>query len=387
MCNINRRYLIKIIMNSSSDSNATTKINNLYFRLNDIIVRDDPWLCISDICDECNKNDQVLGALIRNRCLDLTRSAQIYIPNVNKATSNIPEAERKNIRILLYPGARDNIEGLNLRETTHNMIIEFDNVETYFVASEKHRTPPSFYQRCISEEIALLYIESLLVDSSMCHYLGISDVAQHHDEKQHISKEKVQFLKEIVANKDLTFLNVCARELVTYVASKIDENTPYISFLSIFTIAHMDVYNKGLPKAITYFEEYCKLWSRFQKWYFNKHGRLFDKEHPINNPRDTVLHRNTYKGQVSPSEFQNRIIELINNPAQKSETVLFGSEYRYALIIITHNPEDEKTYEQINVLFPNKIHPAKWDVVYWDELKKYKNIISYLEIVPIIIYV
>ena len=381
----NHRILLHITMVPSHDPEATKKADSTYFRLNNILKGNGQLPNIVHIRNYCNRVNQKLGAYICNKCLDIKKDDALFAPHVKKSNSvlNIFESsERKNIRIVLYPGEESDINDLNMTETTHNMIVRFVEGTPNFSATEIHAQPPSFYQRCASEDTAMLYLEALLVDACVCHYLGVSDVAFHHDEKQQISTEKVLFLREIVKNKDLSFLSPGAKRLVNHVASQLSDNTPYISFLSIFTIAPLDLAD---DEPGFFFEDYCRLWDKFQKWYFNKHGRRFSKQKKLENPLGTVFNRNKYQGQISPSEIATRIEEKIKKPAIKIENPPFGDELRYAVIIIKRMPENYAKVEQFEALFSGKLHQAKWDIIYWGDLEKYEKILPYLEIVPFMI--
>lgn len=378
------RILLHITMLAGNDPIATKKSDATYYRFNNILGGNGQLPSIAEICDYCDDVNRKLGAYIRNKCLDVSKEDTVFKPPITNSRNMlniIDSSERKNIRILLYPGRRDDIDDLNMQETTHNMIIQFKDVLTSFCPTESHANPPSFYQPCVSEEIALRYVEALLVDACICHYLGISDVAYHHDDKQRISSEKVLFLKELIREGQLGFLSASAQRLVEYVTSKIDETTPYISFLSIFTIAPFDVLE---GTEFSFFEDYCTLWSKFQRWYFDRHGRLFSKQKPIENPLETVFDRNKYQGQISPTGIVNKIQELLNTPICRATNFPFENESRFAIIIIKHKPKSTAT-EQFDALFSGKLHQSKWDIVYWGDLERYKNVMPYLEIVPIMI--
>lgn len=379
------RILLHITMLSGNDPDATIKADAAYYRFNNILNGNGQLPNLTQICDFCDGLNNELGAYIRNNCLDIKKEDTVFEPRVSNANSIlgiVENSERKNIRILLYPGKRDDIDNLKMKETTHNMIVQFKEVSSHFCAAEPHANPPSFYQTCSSEEMALRYLEALLIDACICHYLGISDVAAYHDEKQHISIEKVLFLRELSQKGDLAFLSSGAQQLVKYVASKISDTTPYISFLSIFTIAPYDVFNE---ESSVLFEDYCFLWNRFQKWYFDKHGRLFSKQKPIEDPLDTVFDRNKYQGQISPAEFIEKIRELQEKSICRVPNNPFGEESRFAVIIVKHVPDESAVISQFETLFVGKLHQAKWDIIYWGDLVRYKDVLPYLDIVPIMI--
>ncbi len=388
MSSNNHRILLHILMPSGNDPEATKKVDSTYLRFNNVLMGDGEMPNISKICDYCDNVNAKLGAYIRNRCLDIKKEDTIFEPNVNKPNSMlnvIESSERKKIRILLYPGRRNDIDDLNMSETTHNMIIQFDQNQNCFRPTDPHAKPPSFYQTCNSEENALLYLEGLMVDACICHYLGVSDVALHHDDKQRISLEKVLFLKELAEKQNINFLSLGAQRLIKYVAAQLSDGTPYISFLSVFTIAPMDLFKDESYNFCSYFEDYCNLWSEFQKWYFDRYGRIFSKNRKIENPLETVFDRNKYQGQISPIEIINKIDDILNTPSNKISNDPFGLELRYAVIIIKHMPDTFSKTQQFEALFSGQLHQAKWDIIYWGDIEKYDNIISYLEVVPFMI--
>ena len=372
----------------SDDAFAERKAEATYLRMNNILDKNGQFPNITSICNYCDKVNKELGAYISNKCLDISKANTYFDPKVHKTNSilySVESSKQKNIRILLYPGKRSDIDDLNMSETTHNMIVQFKPSSFHFIASEAHKNPPCFYQLCKSEEIAILYFEALLVDACMCHYLGVSDVAYHHDEKQLISKEKVMFLREISGNGDLDFLSTGARKLVKYVNEHLDNTTPYISYLSIFTIAPFDVFKIKEKDIFPYFEDYCRLWEHFQKWYFKKHGRLFIQKTKIENPLNNLFYRNKYQGQISPIEIETNINDLLSKDIDEKPNPPFESECRYAVIIIKRMPETRDKVAQFEALFSGQLYQAKWKIIHWSELEKYDDILSYIEVVPFII--
>ena len=367
---------------------ASRKAESTYLRVNNILKGSGQFPNITTICSYCDTINEKLGAYIRNKCLDITKEDSVFSPSIHKTNSilnGIDTSKRKNIRILLYPGERHDVKDLNMNETTHNMIVQFKEPSSYFVPTEPHNNPPCFYQICGSEEIAILYFESLLVDACICHYLSISDVAYYHDEKQKISSEKVMFLQEVSEMEGFKNLTDGAKQLVSYVASQLTRDTPYISFLSIFTIAPFDVFGKDENFNDAYFEDYCKLWNLFQKWYFNKHGRMFFENKEVKNPLESVFSRNKYKGQISPNEIENSLNLALSNPIKPPEHNPFGEECRYAFIIIKHMPNNDQKKLKFESLFSGQLHQAKWKIIHWSEIDKYNDILSYIEIVPFLI--
>lgn len=386
MNNSNNRMLLRVTVHPAENAEIEGKNRNVFFKINNILTGREQLPSVSKICKICDENNSKLGAYIRNECSSLENKSIVYArqpDNPNSGIINIIEpVERKNIRVMLFPNTGEDIDSLRIPESTHNMILRFcDNIPN-FCAAETHASPPSFYQRCSSEENALLYLEALLIDACMCHYLGVSDVACFHDEKQHISSEKVQFLREFVKSSGFTTLNNGAQNLIRNTVALLTESTPYISFFSIFTIANLDF----LPdNKFLFFDQYCKLWKYFQIWYFNKHGRYFTTETQIENPLNTVFYRNKYQGQISPPEISDRIKQYVNNPSNRYEDGFLGKESRYAVVILKHLPENKIEEGQLQALFSGNLHQAKWNIIYWGDLEKYEKHIHNLEIIPFII--
>lgn len=384
----NRKILLHITMISGNDPAASRKADSTYLQFGNVFKGGGSFPNISGICDYCNQVNSKLGAYIRNKCIDIRNEDTLFDPGTPKTNSmlnGIESSDRKNIRVILYPGAREDINDLSMPETTHNMIVQFGEGSSYFAATEKHNNKPSFYQNCISEYAAILYFEALMVDACICHYLGVSDVAYHHDDKQHISQEKVQFLREIVQKNSFDFLTQGGQKLVKYAASKLTDTTPYISFFSIFTIAPYDVLREDCYDIRSYFEDYCRLWDAFQKWYFLKHGRLFSKKTNLINVKETLFERNVYKGQISANELAEKIQKVLDNPICPNDNFPFGKELRYAVVIIKRMPETEAKRKQFEALFSGQLHQAKWHIIYWGDIMLYNDMLSNVEVVPFIV--
>lgn len=385
----NKRILLNITVFPGDDDFANEMADATYYRLNNILSGDEQFVNVSKMCNECEKVNKKLSTYIRNRCFSLMKKDTVFSPEEHKVNSifNVVEnSKRKNIRILLYPGARTDISALKMNEATHNMIIQFAKDVENFIPTEVHDNPPSFYQVCSSEDVAILYSEALLVDSCMCHYLGISDVAYHHDDKKRISEAKVTFLCKYSNNEEfLKLFSYDAQKLIKHVASKLSKKIPYISFFSIFNVAPYDLVENYNPSEFPYFNDYCILWKKFQEWYFLKYKRVFYKNIEIVNPLDDVFNRNKYHGQISPSKIKKAIEEIFLNPPIFIEDKPFGIEYRFAVVVLRHTPEDSKSIAQLEALFPGEIYQSKWDIVYWGDIHKYCNKGFDFEVVPFLI--
>lgn len=385
MSSIDRRILLNITMLSSNDPEASRKADETFYRLNNILSGGQQLPNIKTIFNLCSKENTKLGAYIRNRCLNMIKDAILFDPTVTQAHNMLNHMDcssRKQIRIVLFPGSRNEIEGLDIHEATHNMIIQFDNDETHFRPTEAHTNPPSFYQKCGSIKTALLYLEALMVDACFCHYLGISDVAASHSEKQQISSEKVSFLLDLCRSRNLNGFSLGAQDLLLKVASKINSSTPYISFLSIFTVALQDLISTD---TFNYFHDYCRLWSKFQEWYYKKHYRFFSKDQPVEKAFYSVFYKSRYRGQISKAAFEDKLKSTIERAAIYMPNPPFDLERRYAVIVVKRKTRTPSLIAQFDSLFSGDIYQAKWDIVYWGDLEKYANIISFLDIFPIMI--
>lgn len=376
------RVLLNISMRANADPIAIRKANDTFMLLNNTLSGNSQLVHLSEICSECSKLNPKLGAYIHNNCRNIIRDDIYYSSQQSSArqiSGNVEPSDRNSIRILLYPGTREDIADLDLSKTTHNMIIQFHNDHApYFVPTEPHGHFPSFYQNCASKENALLYIEALLVDACICHFLSITDIDHYLNSKQQISLEKVAFLREIYAQNKLGFLSPGAQNLVEYVAAKMNDTTPYVSFLSIFTIAPLDMASKyGLL-----LEDYCLLWSKFQEWYFSKHNRLFHIGHPVVDPLGSVFSGNKYQGQISASLLQRKIEKKQETHLRFVRNAPFGIEYRFAVVVLIHVPSDETTIKQVEALMGKNLYQSKCKIFYWEDLKRFDGLQSLIEIVP-----
>ena len=390
MNNESSKLLLHITILNGKNRDAKRLVDNTFYLINNVLDGNQQLPNLARLYNHCNSIGATkLGTYIRNQCYALQKQESLFFEAAPAKTiiSNVNPSNKKNIRILLYPGERDSIYDLNMCETTHNMIIQFVTSTQSFFATEPHPHAPSFYHPCSSVDTALRYLEALIIDSCLCHYLGISDVAFKHDSKQKISREKIDFLLEMAQTNHFDFLSSEARTLIEYAISQTDMSTPYISLFSIFTIAVQDKYNNG--DASPYFEDYFKLFRRFQKWYFDKHGRLIFKNSISDSLRDDVLRRDKYHGQISPTLFATKINEsymkMQNGLVPQSQNPPFGVEDRWAIIVIKHTPSGDEALKKHEALFSGRIHPAKMEIIPWSELFRFREIFYNLEIIPIII--
>lgn len=284
---------------------------------------------------------------------------------------------------MLYPGAESDVENLKLPEATHNMIIRFDKSAEAFSPVVPHANTPNFYQLVASDKIASLYIEALLVDASMCHFIGISDAAMHHDEKQNISHDKVEFLLEYVNSR--TFENDGYSDqganLIKYATRKLSAYVPYISFLSIFTIASLES-NKEIDSIKQFFKDYCILWQAFQRWYYVKHQRMLSKNSCSVDAIKQLFDRNKYNGQISFEAAQTQIQSILNAEIVDEATTVLGSRNRYAFVILKSIPNTNRQKAILDSLFKGQIHQATWVIVSWNKLKDFAMVNEFIEIIP-----
>lgn len=288
---------------------------------------------------------------------------------------------------MLYPGDSEDVSLLKLPEATHNMIIRFVNSTDSFKAVEPHANYPSFYQPVANDIVASLYIEALLVDASMCHFIGVSAAALHHDDEQNISHEKVEFLFEFANSDEFknSGLTKSSKELIKYVISKLKRKTPYISFLSIFTIASIECPEVERVEDYfeSYFSDYCKLWCIFQRWYYQRHGRVLTNKHCSQDAVMDLFDRNKYQGQISPEAAQSEIQKILLKKVISSKTL--GGEGLYVFIILKNVPNLGVHRRTCESLFAGQIHQSIWTIKPWDELEKFAPIKEFIEVVPFIL--
>lgn len=380
--------LMQVSAFPESEAPEQQKVDSVFYRINNVLCGADQLPNIKAICNYCEENRKELGVKIRREIATLKKESSVYhisSNNVNSIFNSIEMSEKCRLRVLLYPGSRDSIEKLKLNEATHNMILQFDSSKPNFVPTEPHNNYPIFYQVCNSVDIAALYIEALLIDACMCHYMMVSDAAPHHDDKQQISSEKVLFLREICANNDIGFFSEPAKNLIKKVSALIREDTPYVSFLSIFTVALDDVSINDSDSLRDFFNDYCKLWSHFQKWFFKKHGRMFSKSEGVGNPIERLFDRNKYQGQISPEEAKTGIENILSQHNFKS--IHGTSEYSngYSFVILRKMPKTLSHKRILESLFVNQLHQAKWQIIPWNRLDEFEPVYYLIETVPFMV--
>lgn len=369
-------------------------VNSVAFSLNDSMRHYDSLPHYMDIRRFIDDNRNVLGKDAYKIILSTILKQGYFNPDTqrpNEILNWVDPEDRKQIRVILYPGTHGDLENLKLHDATHIMIIEIDHEqEKAFRIAKKHKNMPSFYQPACSKEVSLLYIESLLIDAGMCHFFGISDAAPLHKMKQAISLEKVEYLREIKAEGTIEGLELSegAFTLVNKVIDLLADTTPYVSFLSIFTIYALDIENdREINRIQKYFMDYCKLWLGFQKWYFSKHGRVFSETEDLHSVFLTLFAHNKYKGQISINDAVSELNETIGNIdiASKKESEVIGWEKRYAFMIIRNIPGDPKLRIQMETLFSGQLHQAKWRIIHWSRITDFRKILTYIEVVPFLI--
>lgn len=380
--------LMQVSAFPESEAPEQNKVDSVFYRINNVLNSADQMPNTKAICNYCEENRKELGARIRREISALKKDAAVYntsSKNANTIFNGITPSDKCRLRILLYPGNRESIESLKLDEATHNMILQFDTSKPNFVVTEPHKYSPSFYQVCRSVDVASLYIEALLIDACMCHYMMVSDAAPHHDDKQKISHEKVQFLREICASNDINYLSQNAQKLVRKVSTDLQENTPYISFLSIFTVAADKIHLHNSENIRTFFDDYCKLWGHFQKWYFKKHGRMFIKNEDVGNPVERIFGRNKFYGQISPDEAKAEIERILNNHDFNKAPSPLENSNGYSFVIIRNLPSKPSHRKILESLFSGQLHQAKWQIIPWDKLNQYETVDYLIETVPFMV--
>lgn len=387
----NIRYLLAVMVIPEGNANNRKYVSTIASKLGNVLNQYRQTPNAQAIFNYCEKNNDVMEGFIEKDFLRLSIESVGFNPTKDKPNNmfnTIETSEKGKVRVMLYPENKSDVNLLKLPEATHNMIIRFDSSADQFMAVEPHVYTPSFYQPVANDIIASLYIEALLVDASMCHFIGVSSAALHHDDEQNISHEKVQFLFDFVNSNEIdnSDLDADGKALIKYVVNKLTPNTPYISFLSIFTIASIEYFKKErIEEAAfeSYFSNYCKLWCRFQRWYYQKHGRILSKE---NCSQDVILNlfdRNKYQGQISPeaaqAEIQNKLA------GKRTSSKILGSEGLYAFIILKNVPNSREHQATCKSLFSGQLHQSIWAIKPWDELVCFVPIKEFIEVVPLIL--
>lgn len=389
MYNYDNRILLHVKLFPENSKTISREMISLYLKLNNALTGMEVLPNINKICNYCKKNNNPLGAYIRHTCDGLKLDSNVYnsykTDNINDILNVLDPPDKGKLRIVLYTGYEPEIENLKLSEATHNMIVKFSPDSTEFVSTQVHKNFPNFYQNCYDSSQALLYIEALLVDACMCHYFGVSDAALHHDDKQRISSEKIDFLKDFLENGDHEIFTEETIKIIKYVVKNLNDNAPYISLLSIFTIAakYVEDITDSDNYIETHFNEYCTLWELFQKWYYKKYGKLFTIDDNIIAPTSTIFYRNKYQGQISDEEASKEMLTKRKEYQKKKENFIFdlGMRNRFAFVILKNVPP-ENSMDITETLFEGKIHQSKWGIFHWTELKKFEHIKEFIEVIP-----
>lgn len=386
----NIRYLLEIMIIPEDNSNNRKYVSAIAKKLGNILNKYKQTPNAQAIFNYCEEHHNVMDGFIEDDFLSLVIEPVGYNPTKEKPNSvlnAIEASDKRKVRIMLYPGEKNDVEDIKLPEATHNMIIRFDSSVAPFVAVESHAHSPSFYQPVVNDIIASLYIEALLVDASMCHFIGVSAAASHHDDEQNISSEKVKFLFDLVNSGKIDKSDLAdeVKILIRYTVRKLAPDTPYVSFFSIFTIASMECkMTDNIEKNFEfYFSDYCKLWCMFQRWYFQNHGRVFSKKNCSIETIMDLFNRNKYQGQISPEAAQTEIKDILTGEIVSSPTL--GGEGRYAFILLRNIPALRTLRKVCDSLFSGQIHQSKWTIKPWCEIEKFTPIREYIEIVPFIL--
>lgn len=335
-------------------------------------------------------NEELLTASIEPVYFEPTEES------ANAIFNTIEASDKTKLRGMVYPALKKDLSELKVSEATHYMILNIEcNSNDAFCAAEPHPFYPCFYQSFRDVTTGIAYIESLLIDSAMSHFFGISDAAPQHPDKQAISQEKVRFIRDYTA-RATEGLNDSAKDLVKVAGSLMNNDTPYISLLSIFTVLPMDK-QASLPKekyVSIYFGDYCHLWLNFQKWYYEKHNRLLSTSTNLSSAFQNIFIHSKYKGQISPEEAIAAMKKTISNTANSNlhsnespqqEPSVLGWTNRYAFVIVRSIPRDPDLRIQISTLFSGQLHPAKWRIIPWNRHRDYRALYDYLEFIPFMI--
>lgn len=383
----NERIMLLVTPFSENGKVFQEQAEKIFYKLNDTLQGEKEFLTAQNVYEYCKNKFEHLVPYIRNACTDVIKKT---ISCGKQGVNFLNGISKKKLRVLLYPGEKSDLDNLNVNEATHNMVVRFDDAESNFIPAEPHKNFPIFYQNCISEEIAVLYIEALLIDAYMCHRMGVSDAAMHHKIKQEISKEKVEFIKYICEKNDFGKIVPDAQDLIKFVCSKLKDDTPYISFLSIFTIAIRDFNPEKVDikdNITTYFDEYYELWCAFQVWYYRKKKLVFSKEEDVVDPISKIFNNSKFQGQISPEEATKAIINEIKclKKNKKIEDEIIAT--RYVFVILKKMPLNDEQYKICDALFKGHLHQSKWKIIKWDRISDFYPIEHLISVVPFIIEV
>ena len=389
MKNDNSRYLLEVITLPETNLLSDIEADSTAFLLSNALNEYSQTPNAKAVCGYFLKRQPKLANYIYRAYNNFSISTIYHEPAKDKPGSilNAFESSQKGrLRVLLYPGDIKSIDEFKLPEATHNMIIQFDRYSPLFTAVKPHKHFPNFIQVVPSAEIAVLYIEGLLVDASMCHFIGISDAAMHHDDKQRISEDKVHFLFESVVSSQLEKWKISEKGilLIRDVVNQLDHTTPYISFFSIFTIAskcfRTDINKNG--ELEDFFTDYCILWEHFQDWYYRKYNRIIDSNESISSAINNLFDRNTYKGQMSAEAVESELHALVTNHKKSNVSSVLGWSNRYAFAILRNVPNNPDHLKKLESIFSGQIHQAKWKIMSCREIDKLSDLNVYFEFIP-----
>jgi len=386
----NARYLLEVMVIPENNPTEQKSISSVARGLGNVLNEYGQTPNAKYILDYCEKNKNVLDGFIEHNMLHLKIEPVEFEPGVdmpNEILNVVSNTEKSKVRVMLYPGSEGEVDPLKLPEATHNMNIRFDKDAKSFTPVTPHVNTPNFYQLVPSAKTASLYIEALLVDASMCHFMGISDAAMHHDEKQGISHDKVKFLLEYVYSDlfEKAGFSSQGATLIRHVTKKLTENVPYVSFLSIFTIASLDLNTEKVSFDVS-FQDYCILWLAFQRWYYKKHQRMFSESNCSLGAIKALFDRNKFNGQISFDIAHKKIHDLITGTQNVKEvTSVLGYQKRYAFVILKNVPNANKHLKILDALFNGQIHQATWTIISWIDLKQFTLVRDFIEIIPFMI--
>lgn len=386
----NRRYATEIVTSPRGKNQRV--MDNVVCVLNDALKTYDKMPNAEKIMAYNKLHGEPLPPKLLRQFLNISTSQIYFDPKTettNKIIKSVSPENRRFLRVTLDTGLSKYLKQLKLEETSHHMILYFvDNCSSKFLPTEKHPHPPIFSQGVDSEHVALLYIEAMLLDSMMCHHMGISDAAMKHNGKQRISTEKVEFICAICQGRGQECYGMSDRawDLIRFVAKHLTTETPYISFLSIFTVASLD-YVQDTYSFDNLFNDYFSMWKAFQKWYFLRHNMVLSCISQSGDTFNDLFPQNKYKKQISAyaaTRELKKICDEEKNARQGKENAQLDE--RYAFIIIKRVPKLCEDREILEGMFGNgKIHQASWKIINWKDWSLYSKFSYLIEVVPFLI--
>lgn len=301
--------------------------------------------------------------------------------DINKRISEKIRNE-SNLRIVFLSGRNADTDKFYNSNASHIALIIIDPGQTFHV--EKHKVSHIFYQFIPTVELAELFINGVILDSTLCHLLGLCEIAQRTIDRQKISHEKVEFLKSANLLELLEKYDVNENHIKTIeaFANNLNNDTPYISFLMIFSdyllSQNIESIRTRREQESDVLHSYVCLWKVFRQWYFDKHHRSIKKTYTLDDIRSLINSIHKYYGQIGDKGLEKEIRGIITKQEKNPPQLGVG---RYYLVILRHTPKKELVIKQIQsimggiVLYQNKsVVKRKEDL---DQFSNYEQLVYF----------